>query len=175
MVWTTSKEEQRKYYKKYRKNNKQKILEISRKFYNNHKESESERKKQYYRNNIKKVNKRNKKWKNNNKEKILEYKREYMKKHKDYFNTKRKELGKRNKENLFILLGNICRECKEDNIILLDLEHKNGDGKDDRKKGLKGYSLSNYYLKRPKLAKKKLQLLCVKCHRFKNHREGWNK
>ena len=59
--------------------------------------------------------------------------------------------------------------------MALEIEHINGDGYIDKKK-LRANSIRDiYYLKRPRLAKKTLQLLCGSCHNVKTYiNKEWN-
>ena len=70
------------------------------------------------------------------------------------------------KDILFTELGGKCCICEINDHRLLDLDHINGGGTKER------YNQTNtirYYYPRIEEARKKLQLLCVVCHRLKTY------
>ena len=84
---------------------------------------------------------------------------------KETYKKRYRELRKK----LIELLGSKCSnsECKtiiDEEKILLDIHHKNGGGKEDRKKHT--ITIYLYYLKNPEIAKQKLDLLCKVCHYY---------
>lgn len=68
---------------------------------------------------------------------------------------------------LINILGGKCVMCGFDNIIALELDHINGDGKLDRKTFGRYGTLRYYYNNQDKL-KENIQVLCANCHRIKH-------
>lgn len=61
-----------------------------------------------------------------------------------------------------ILGGAVCKQCNSEEIELLQFDHINGGGKQERKQ-YNGHNL-DYYARNPIEAKKKLQVLCIYCN-----------
>ena len=105
-------EEQRiEYLEKYRVNNKDKLSEKHKKWYENNqdkiklyrennKEKVKEYNKEYYNNNKEKSNEQSKLYSENNKEYIKEYKKLYREEHKEKISEKKKEWYKNNKDKI---------------------------------------------------------------------------
>lgn len=74
---------------------------------------------------------------------------------------------------LFEILGGVvCVKCGFSDKRALHFDHKNGGGKQDRKKFNNSSSMFLlYYVSRPELAKQKLQVLCANCNFIKMHEE----
>ena len=70
------------------------------------------------------------------------------------------------KDILFTNLGGKCCICDLDDYRLLDLDHINNDGNEDRRSQTN--TLRHYYPRIEK-ARETLQLLCVVCHRLKTY------
>jgi len=81
-------------------------------------------------------------------------------------------------------LGGKCIRCDyNEDLRALQIDHKHGDGKEDRKRV--GSKIARYYIKNIEEAKEKLQILCSNCHSIKTfenndsipikYREKWNK
>lgn len=65
-------------------------------------------------------------------------------------------------------LGGQCVKCSyKKDIRALQLDHINGDGKEDRKKY--GARICRYYAKNLEESKEKLQVLCANCHAIKSY------
>jgi hypothetical protein len=78
--------------------------------------------------------------------------------------TKRKR--NRRKETI-LFLGGRCVECRENNWMILDIDHKNGGGRKEKRE------LGNYqFLKGVKRHPEKYQILCVNCNWIKAHKNG---
>lgn len=64
-------------------------------------------------------------------------------------------------------LGGYCIKCGFDDIRALDLEHKNGGGRKERRH-MGGNNFYVYYFTHPDEARKKLQVFCSNCNRIKH-------
>jgi 5-methylcytosine-specific restriction endonuclease McrA len=60
------------------------------------------------------------------------------------------------------ILGGKCKNCTESNFVLLQVDHIMGAD------GLKCNRLYHWIINNPEEAKKKYQILCIKCHKAKN-------
>lgn len=70
--------------------------------------------------------------------------------------------------DLLVFLGGKCASCGYDKDLRgMVLDHKNGDGWEDRKKI--GSKISRYYIKNLCEATEKLQVLCATCNQIKAH------
>ena len=75
------------------------------------------------------------------------------------------------RHDLITHLGGKCVICGYDkNILGLVLDHKNGDGHQDRKE--KGSKIARYYIKHLEEAHDKLQVLCATCNQIKSYEEN---
>jgi hypothetical protein len=75
------------------------------------------------------------------------------------------------RHELINCLGGKCVSCGYDkNIAGLVLDHKNGDGHQDRKE--KGSRIARYYIKHLDEAHEKLQVLCATCNQIKSYEEN---
>lgn len=80
---------------------------------------------------------------------------------------------KRCREKLFeILGGKVCKKCgyKKD-YRALQIDHKKGGGRKERKRFGNNHNLTIYYKNHSKEAKKKLQVLCANCNIIKMVKE----
>jgi len=68
---------------------------------------------------------------------------------------------------LDMLGGRICVKCDFNNVLALQIDHKQGNGKHDLKRFKSAYAIYRYYLDHPKLAKQNLQVLCANCNIIK--------
>ena len=79
----------------------------------------------------------------------------------------------RNRERLFQLLGDKCVICGFSDKRALEFDHINGGGSKQRRilrdsnKYMSNKDIHGYYIRRPELAKKELQVLCANCNRIK--------
>lgn len=68
-------------------------------------------------------------------------------------------------------LGGKCVICGYDkNVVGLVLDHKHGDGYQDRKE--KGSKIARYYIKHLDEAHERLQVLCATCNQIKSYEEN---
>lgn len=75
------------------------------------------------------------------------------------------------REALIEFLGGRCVRCGySEDIRALQLDHKNGDGTQDREKF--GSYIARYYCKHLDEAKEKLQVLCANCNKIKAAEEN---
>lgn len=77
------------------------------------------------------------------------------------------------------LLGSKCVVCKNDDPRVLQIDHIDGHGLQDRKRFTTseraGTPMYRYYLDHPEEAKQKLQLLCANCNWIKRYEKGETK
>lgn len=66
-------------------------------------------------------------------------------------------------------LGGKCSRCPETNVLLLDIDHVNGDGKLDRLQRGQYQILKDII---QGIGLERFQLLCVSCHRLKTYENG---
>lgn len=85
-----------------------------------------------------------------------------------------KDYRKKQRLKLLSVLGNKCMcsgckwhhgECDIDLFEIIDIHHKDHDGKEDRRR-IKGIRFIKYYIEHPQEARKRLQNLCANCHRI---------
>src|SRR3972149_1679387 len=116
--------------------------------------------KEYYRKNKKRRNEYRKKLYYKNHEHELEIRKKYFTKHKkEQYNT----VNKWNKKRLievFRLLGNKCCRCRYNNIIALEIHHKDGSKRNNRR--CRDYLKLNYDLN-------KVELICSNCHQIEHY------
>lgn len=86
---------------------------------------------------------------------------------KDDKNLKAKMRIRKYKAILFSILGARCVKCGFDDTRVLQFDHIHGNGKNDRK--TLGSSIYPFYVKRPELALKTLQVLCANCNWIKRY------
>lgn len=67
-----------------------------------------------------------------------------------------------------VLGGRICK-CGYHDVRALQIDHINGQGRQDEIKHKGRYTLYNYYLKHTAEAKQKLQVLCANCNWIKRY------
>jgi len=161
----------RKLYRiEYYKKNKDKIAEYQAEYRKKNKDKIAENKAEYYKKNKDKIAEYYKK----NKDKIAENKAEYYKKNKDkiaeYYKKnkdKKAEYGKKIKKKVmnFYSSGEMrCRDCKEDILELLTIEHINGGGVKQRKE-MRSHNIYKWLIKEnfpPGYA-----VLCIRCNWLK--------
>ena len=71
------------------------------------------------------------------------------------------------RNGLLSLLGMKCLKCGFSDKRALQFDHINGGGNNDRLKFNDAYKLYEFYLNRPELASKELQILCANCNWIK--------
>lgn len=83
-----------------------------------------------------------------------------------------------NRLELIEKLGNSkCKRCGFDDIRALQLDHVKGDGVNDRKRFKNIQYMWLYYNEHPKIARKKLQVLCANCNwikRSEKNESSWH-
>ena len=88
------------------------------------------------------------------------YTNEYArKKHKRHYDTLKIEV--------FNVLGNVCRACGLIDARVLQIDHVNGGGREDRKKHGRPEVMFRSIIKEGH--QNKYQLLCANCHALKTH------
>ncbi|MFQ5787719.1 MAG: hypothetical protein ACE5H1_07025 [Thermodesulfobacteriota bacterium] len=102
-----------------------------------------------------------------NKEKIKQKSKDYYYKNRPNILIYHKNISGHKRMKLVNLLGAFCKKCGETRFALLQLDHINNDGEEDRNIFHTPSNMVSYYLKNPELAKKKLQPLCANCNWLK--------
>ena len=79
-----------------------------------------------------------------------------------------RKIGMIPRKKLLEIIGKKCVSCGyKNNTLALQLDHKNGDGKIDRKRFASNSTMYRYYLNNIEEAKIKLQTLCANCNMIK--------
>lgn len=143
--------------------------EYRRQYYETHREHEIEMVKQWQENNRECCYENNKQWRKANPEKNRGYKKQWREANPEY--------GRQYYLNIRIQFLQIltpeyqqpsCAQCGQDDIGYLEAHHIYHDGKEDRERfDNDPHILMLYYIDHPEEAKKRLQILCTKCHRAK--------
>lgn len=74
---------------------------------------------------------------------------------------------------LVSIMGGKCVICGIDDVNVLDIDHVNGDGRDERSIYGDSREVCFYYLKNPDKIPGRIQLLCKNCHYRKTHKERY--
>lgn len=109
---------------------------------------------------------------NKNKEKAVASAYEYRNSHKEefkrYSRKSMRKLYEKRKDMVFELLGSSCSRCGFSDKRALQIDHINGNGKQDKKK----YSSNSYYLGHIlKVNGQGYQILCANCNWIKRHEQ----
>ena len=145
------KEDQEAYFKKYRIEHKESI-------------------KQYYIDNREWEKQYSRKWKEEHKEHVLEYERRYRETHREQIREKSRRQGKVHRKKMRIAILNIisnnnpcCVRCGCDDIRLLEINHKNGNGNKELQNGKATYKFyRGIYASKRRIDD--LELLCRVCN-----------
>lgn len=79
------------------------------------------------------------------------------------------------KLKLFDILGGpFCKKCSFDDIRALNRDHIHGGGGKEKRHFKNTHELDKFYVKRPKLARKRLQVLCANHNQYKKIERGEN-
>lgn len=129
-------------------------------------------------------NKRCRKYYQNDRPNRLKKMKEYRKKNKEIMKLSDKRCKRNIKLDLYKILGGSRCQCKSKNCLhnerckidderVSQVDHINGGGYQELKRFNTHYTMWNWYRKHPKLAKKRLQILCANCNWVKrmNRRE----
>lgn len=108
---------------------------------------------------------------------ILTKRRQYVRDHPDRIRLSAVKVKHNRKQEFFDMLGSRCvcdgsdcwhlDCCGIEHPWILNADHKNGDGSEDKKRFADATTMRRYYLKHPEEAKEKLQVLCIMCNWFK--------
>jgi hypothetical protein len=101
------------------------------------------------------------------KELSKQYNANYRIKNREYFASYAKRTYHETRLKLMQLLGDCCKWCGHPDERVLEFDHINDDGADDRKKFSGARSMLDYYVKNHEEAKERLQLLCRNCNWLK--------
>lgn len=108
-------------------------------------------------------NTKGREWRAKNREKANKYSMDR------YFKNPKKSQGITNRSRIKVRLdmikeyGGECSCCGISDVDVLDLDHINNDGADDRKNGLYGYNLYRH-VKKIGFPKDRFQILCKNCN-----------
>jgi hypothetical protein len=73
-----------------------------------------------------------------------------------------------------ILGGRECHFCGNEDLRVLELGHKNGDGSGDRKQFKNNRQLRRFYIMHPELAREILRVSCANCNKIKRYeKQEW--
>ena len=136
-----NKDKKREYDKQYYEANKEKIAERDKRYNKANKEKIAERRKQYYRANRDKILERNKQWYEDNKDKVVEYHKQYYQDNKEKIAEHSKQYREANKEKIF----ERSKQYHEDNKEKINERHKQyyQDNKDKIREQHKQYYQDN--------------------------------
>ncbi len=142
---------QKDYNKNYYQEHKEEIKGYSKRYYEEHRG--------YYK-------ERNKEWQSKHKEHYEDYKKKYYRDHKEENKEHQKKYYKQRRLKLLNIISNnnpCCVRCGCNDIRLLEINHKNGGGNKETKKGKKSSKLRNDILN-GKRKTDDLELLCRVCN-----------
>jgi hypothetical protein len=73
-----------------------------------------------------------------------------------------------------ILGGRECSSCGNEDLRVLELGHKNGDGSGDRKQFRNNRQWRRFYIMHPELAREILRVSCASCNKIKRYeKQEW--
>ena len=102
-------------------------------------------------------------YKETHREQRRQYMREYKKKNPWWSSNYRSRHRRKIKLQLIEFLGGKCKNCGETDPDVLVFDHKNNDGRKERR-GLGYATVLKYYWNHLREAKKKLMILCHNCN-----------
>ena len=91
------------------------------------------------------------------------YFRNYKKEHPEWMSNQRSRQKRNLRQKLIEFLGGKCKACGETDFEVLIFDHKNNDGRKDKRR-MHNTHIAKYYLEHLHEAKKKLMLLCHNCN-----------
>lgn len=103
------------------------------------------------------------KWTEKNRVRIRAYKKKYRKAHPEWVSNQRSRFARKTRARLIKFLGGKCRGCGLDDTDVLVFDHKNNDGRLDKRR-MHNTTIVKYYLDHIREAKRKLMLLCHNCN-----------
>jgi len=92
-------------------------------------------------------------------------------KYRSNLSTRNQRRWQRKKDEAYEILGNRCKRCGITDRRVLEIDHINGDGSTERKKGFGVLRIYQFIMTNPKDAHAKYQILCSNCNRIKGHEE----
>jgi hypothetical protein len=106
-------------------------------------------------------------WKRNHPESQHEYSQQYYKTHPGYNIGWCRESRIKIRAEMIEAYGGKCSACGIDNPVVLDIDHKDNNGRADRKRGMWGWRLYRW-LKKNNYPTDNFQLLCRNCNWIKH-------
>jgi len=100
-----------------------------------------------------------------------EYMREYRKKNPKYYQKGLIRNRLLRLELMDILGGRRCSDCCYEDVRALQIDHIHGGGTQERKAFGSQMNMWRFYYKNPKLARKRLRVLCANCNQIKQHEQ----
>lgn len=130
--------------------------------------------KQWYHDNKDRINEKARKWRAANPDKVIGYRHKFEETHpnrKDSHYENNRRIRWRN--TVVAILGGKCELCGFDNSLALEIDHRHGNGKEDRGPANKGGTATEYrrYALDPNILDK-LACLCSNCHSIKTRTRG---
>ncbi len=127
-----------------------------------------EAQKRYRKNNREKIRERDRKWYQGNRDRELKKRGQYLDKHREHIYKQnaasQKKSRKEYKERVIKGYGSACICCGETESLFLEIHHPEGDGKADRER-TGGNSLTLYRWITDNNFPKNYDLLCANCHK----------
>lgn len=134
------------------------------------KERIKQSKREYYRKNREKLLEKKRAERRRNKEEYNRRMREYRTRHKEKINKKARNRRRKRRLEVIEKFGSKCMICGFDDWRGLQIDHKESDGHEERKKGLRGESFLVMLLETSmKELNKRYQLLCANCNQIKKY------
>ncbi len=105
-----------------------------------------------------------------NKQKRNESKKQYRKTNLEWYKKIQFIYRSRLRERLFHMLGHVCISCGAYDKRLLQFDHINNTGYNDRKRfGRSPHRFFMYYIRHPDEAKQEIQVMCISCNWLKRY------
>ncbi len=159
----------------YRRANPERIAEYRKRYRLAHPEKIAEYRERYR----DKAAERGRKWRREHPVAVAEYKRTYRLKHLNDHAERQRKWGSRNPESIartnafqnamrrfraYAVLGGECSLCGIDDPTMLQFNHKDGGGREHRKKVGGGQAFIAWVIGNQQEAKDSIELLCANCH-----------
>ncbi len=105
-------------------------------------------------------------WRRSHKKRAYELTKRWLAKNPNYGRDNSRKDRARLRAEMIVAYGGQCVKCKNDNPIVLDIDHIKNDGGKQRKLGMWGWRLYRW-LRKNGYPKKDYQLLCKNCNWIK--------
>lgn len=146
---------QKEYNKKYYRKRKEEIGKKNKKYYQEHKEEHKERRKEY-----------RERYLREHKEEHNRYNKKYRQEHREYFREYNKKRTKRRRLKVLNIVSNnnpTCVRCGCNDLRLLEINHKNGGGSQEMRRGIGSSKFWNN-INNGKRETYDLEILCRVCN-----------